>query len=156
MTKQNGGNGARDPLLEDIERRALLGLPEESEEDEAPELLDALRQPDTPKPARDLTLRGYIDTHDRPPAFEGIDGQPYTVAVDSEQTDDAARPFAAFLIFIRWAATGAGIMDHVESRDIAFGESAEDARDAALDLSLYEIKAELDAAIERKRTDMES
>jgi hypothetical protein len=42
-------------------------------------------------------------------------------------------------------------MDHVESGDIAFGEDADAARAAAYELSLYEVKAELDAAIERHR-----
>ena len=30
-------------------------------------------------PAKDLTFAGYVMTHDRVPAFEGSDGQPYTV-----------------------------------------------------------------------------
>jgi hypothetical protein len=46
-------------------------------------------------------------------------------------------------------------MDHVESRDVALGATEEDARRAALELSLYEVKAELDAAIQRKNQDLE-
>jgi hypothetical protein len=76
---------------------------------------------------------------------------PYTVDVDFEETGDPERPIAAFLIFIRWAETGAGIMDHVESADVAFGDTEEMARLAAHELSLYEVKAELDRAIERRR-----
>src|SRR5688500_1922899 len=104
----------------------------------------------------DLTLGGYIAKHDRPPAFEGIDGQPYTVDIDAEATDDAARPFAAFFVFLRWAGTGAGIMEHIESGDVAFGRDEEDAKAAALEISLYEVKAELDAAITRRRKELES
>ncbi len=120
-------------------------------------MLQLLRGDDAPaNPARDLTLGGYIDMHDRVPAFEGVDGQPYTVDIDTEATGDEARPWAAFLVFIRWAATGAGIMDHAESGNVAFGASAEEARRNALEMSLYEVKAELDAAIERKRRELEN
>jgi hypothetical protein len=103
----------------------------------------------------DATLGGYIAVHDRPPAFEGKDGQPYSVGVDVEETGDPERPYAAFLLFLRWAASGAGIMGHVESDDVAFGATAAEARQAALDLSLFEVRAELDAAIAR-REEMEA
>ncbi|MGH7552722.1 MAG: hypothetical protein ACREMQ_06800, partial [Longimicrobiales bacterium] len=109
----------------------------------------------TAEPARDVTLGGYIDLHNRVPAFEGSDGQPYTVDLDVEATGDPDRPYAAFLVFIRWAATGAGIMDHTESGDVAAGRTEADARRAALDLSLYEVKAELDAAIARRLATLE-
>lgn len=105
--------------------------------------------------ADDLTLAGYIAKHNRPPAFEGADGQPYTVDVDTEATDDPQRPFAAFFVFLRWAETGAGIMMHVESGDVAFGASEAAARAAALELTLYEVKEELDQAIRRKKTELE-
>src|SRR5688500_9452164 len=106
-------------------------------------------------PVSDLTLGGYIEKHNRPPAFEGVDGQPYTVDIDTEATNDPERPFAAFFVFLRWAETGAGIMMHVESDDIAFGGTEHDARAAALELSLYEVKEELDLAIRRKKTQLE-
>jgi hypothetical protein len=141
-------------LFERIEREALFRDPDEAEEE--PEV-DIIREAAGPHaeadraPAADLTLGGYLQMHDRPPAFEGVDGQPYTVDVETEATNDSRRPFAAFFVFVRWAATGAGIMEHVESDDVAHGASAEEARAAALDLTLYEVKLELDAAIERKR-----
>ena len=153
------GDGAAandgDELFEQIERRALFDMPED-EGDEAPvDVVDVLRGNGGEKPAHDVTLGGYIDTHNRVPAFEGMDGQPYTVDVATDETGDPARPFSAFLIFIRWAATGAGIMDHVESGDIAAGATEEEARQAAMELSLFEVKAELDAAIARRRLEME-
>jgi len=143
-------------LYDEVERRALFQLPEE-EQDEPVDLVHTLREGDllAPGGARDATLAGYIAMHDRPPAFEGCDGQPYTVDIDTEATNDPDRPFAAFFVFVRWAATGAGIMDHVETGDIAYGPTEAAAREAAMELSLYEIKAELDAAIERKRNDLE-
>lgn len=143
-------------LYGELERRALFDMPAEiPAEDVAPDLVDALRADgDSRQPARDMSLGGYIEMHDRVPAFEGSDGQPYTVDVDVEEVGDDGS-FAAFLVFIRWAATGAGIMDHVESGDVARGGTEEEARRAALDLSLYEIRAELDAAIERRRRALE-
>lgn len=141
-----------DDLLKRLEERALE---EAAEEVLVPEIdireqlgLDA-------KEAPDLTLGGYLAEHDRPPAFEGSDGQPYTVAVEVEETGDPARPYVAFLIFLRWAATGAGIMEHLESDDVAAGTTPTDAEHAALDLSLYEVKAILDQTIARRRADLE-
>ena len=139
-------------LYEDLERRALEGL--EDETDEAPDLLAALGT-DRPVEPVEATLGAYMDRHDRVPAFDGIDGQPYTVDVDVEETGDAANPYAAFFIFIRWAETGAGIMDHVESGNVAYGQTEEQAKMAAQELSLYEVKAELDRAIERRREALE-
>lgn len=104
-------------------------------------------------PAPDLTFAGYVETHDRVPAFEGSDGLPYTVDVDTERTSDPTRPWAAFLVFVRWAETGAGIMGHVLSEDVAWGGTEEEARLGALDLTMFELKTELDRAI-RRRADL--
>ncbi|MBI4410080.1 MAG: hypothetical protein HY561_10260 [Gemmatimonadetes bacterium] len=101
--------------------------------------------------APDLTLGGYLQEWGRPPGFSGSDGQPYSVAVDVDETGDPGRPYAAFLIFPRWADTGVAIMEHLESGDVAHGDTAAAARAAALELTLFQIKAELDAAIQRRR-----
>jgi hypothetical protein len=148
-------------LFEEVERRAFMELPAE-DDDDTPDDVDviaALRAPhgtaidDT---ALDMTLGGYVAKHTRPPSFEGSDGQPYTVDVDIEETGaGGARAYAAFLVFLRWAETGAGIMAHTESGDVAFGGTEAEARAHALELTLYEVKAELDAAIERKQKDLE-
>ncbi|HET9986842.1 MAG TPA: hypothetical protein VFQ38_24915 [Longimicrobiales bacterium] len=148
-----------DELLDALELRAMEHADEAAEAEPELKLLDVLSgAPPTDQEAsaaRDMTLGGYVAVHNRVPAFEGADGQPYTVDVDVEETGEPDRPFVAFLVFLRWAETGAGIMDHAESGDIGTGEDAEAARQAALDLSLYEVKAELDAAIERRRTERE-
>jgi hypothetical protein len=151
MTNERNGDGE---ILEEIERRALLAMDEE-EDDDGVDIIGTLSGRDVAEPATDLTLAGYIEKHDRVPAFEGSDSQPYTVDVAIDETGDPDRPFAAFLVFIRWAETGAGIMDHTESGDVAFGSSEDEARSAIGELSLYEVKAELDAAIARKRRDLE-
>jgi hypothetical protein len=146
-------NSDSDDLLKRLEERAL--------EDAAGEVLvpeidlrEALGLEANDAP--DLTLGGYMAEHDRPPSFEGADGQPYTVAIEVEETGDPDRPFVAFLLFLRWAATGAGIMEHVESDDVAVGASANEAEHAAFDLSLYEVKAALDQAIARRQAELEN
>lgn len=143
----------QDGLYEELERNALFGLTEDDDE-EQPDLIGSLTGADAAE-AKDMTLAGYVEEHNRAPAFEGADGQPYTVDVDVEEDRTLSPPWAAFLIFIRWAATGAGIMDHLESGDIARAPTEDEARRGAMDLSLYEIKAELDAAIARRREALE-
>jgi hypothetical protein len=155
--RHNGDRPAEDDLFEQIERRAFDALTDDDDDETADDLV-ALAGGDvadsTTEPAHDVSLGGYIEKHNRVPAFDGSDGQPYTVDIDVEHDEDEAA-FVSFLIFIRWAATGAGIMDHLESGDIARADTEDEARRAALDLSLYEIKAELDAAIARRRTALE-
>jgi hypothetical protein len=145
-------------LFEEVERRAFMELPDEDDPEDV-DVIAALRAPagtEVDATELDMTLGGYIAKHTRPPAFGGSDEQPYTVDMDTEETGQPGeRAFAAFLVFIRWAETGAGIMAHTESGDVAFGATEQEARDRALELTLYEVKAELDAAIERKRKDLE-
>jgi hypothetical protein len=142
-------------LFDDIERRALHDMTDQP--DDAEEESDVFAGLGTSREVDpvEATLGAYIERHDRVPAFEGIDGQPYTVDIDVEPPDEFHATYVAFFVFIRWAETGAGIMDHVESFDVATGETEEQARQAALDLSLYEVKAELDRAIERRREALE-
>ena len=146
-------NGNRDEILRRLEERAVRDAAERSAADAepTPDLIRELGGHGDEAPSPDLTFAGYVQTHDRVPAFAGSDGQPYTVDVDAEETGDPDRPWAAFLVFVRWAATGAGIMGHVTSEDVAYGPTEADAREAALELTLYELKAELDRAIERRR-----
>ena len=98
----------------------------------------------------DLTLGGYLREHGRPPAFEGSDGEPYSVDVAVDETGDPDFPYAAYFLFIRWAATGQGIMSHIESGDVARGRPQAEARDAPLEHSHYAINGELDATIARR------
>jgi hypothetical protein len=147
------GDHPSDYAYEELERKALFDLPDD-EDEEQPDLIGSLMGT-AEAGAKDMTLAGYVDEHNRAPAFEGVDGQPYTVDVDVEHDTGQTLPYAAFLIFIRWAATGAGIMDHVESGDIARAVTEDEARRAAMELSLYEVKAELDAAIARRKEALE-
>lgn len=101
------------------------------------------------EPAADTTLGGYFDVHDRPPAFEGVDGQPYTVALEIEKTGDLRAPYEGYLVFPRWAETGVGIVGHVESPTLLRERSTEAARDALGALPLVEVQRILDEAIQR-------
>lgn len=139
-----------DEIMRRLEERAVRDAAERSadEAEAVPDLVEELGGSGRDGPAPDLTFRGYVETHDRVPAFEGSDGQAYTVDIDTEQV--AADDWVAFLVFVRWAETGAGIMGHVTSDDVARGASEEAVRDAALDLTLFELKTELDRAIARR------
>ena len=91
-----------------------------------------------------------MDIHDRPPAFEGSDGQPYTVSIEIEKTPDLRAPFLGYLVYPRWAATGLGIVGHVQT-EVLCRESGRDAAERFLrGLSLERLKALLDDAIARK------
>lgn len=99
----------------------------------------------------DATLGGYFRTHNRPPAFEGLDGQPYTVSIEVERTPDLRAPWHGFLVFPRWAETGVGITGHVETPILWKGSSQEDVIRDAGSTSLFRVKELLDDAIRRKR-----
>ena len=103
----------------------------------------------------DATLGGYFREHDRPPAFEGVDGHPYTVSIEAERTPDLRAPWEGYLVFLRWAATGVGVVGHVESPTLWRGRSEDDVRREAGASSLAQVKAWLDEAItlRRRRTE---
>lgn len=97
----------------------------------------------------DATLGGYFGHHDRPPAFEGTDGQPYTVSIEVEKTPDLAAPYHGYLVFPRWAETGLGIVGHLETPTLFQTRTRQEAVSRAEELSLDEVKRLLDEAIER-------
>ena len=98
----------------------------------------------------DDTLGGYLAQHNRPPAFEGSDGNPYTVSPEVEKTPNLPAPYAGFLVFPRWAQTGAGIMGHLETPILLEEASKEDAQRKLGALSLQRVKTLLEEAILRK------
>ena len=101
------------------------------------------RDPD----GKDSTLGGYLRTHSRPPGFEGIDGAPYTVSPEAEQTPSLDAPYEGYLVFPRWASTGAGIVGHVETPTLVRGRSRQEVLEALGSLPLEEVKTLLDSAI---------
>lgn len=107
--------------------------------------------PVSPEGADDTTLGGYAGVHGRAAAFEGSDGEPYTVAVEAERGDDPERPWAAYLVFLRWSATGSAVMGHLETDDLARGATEAEARAALEAFPLTHVRAILDESIRARR-----
>lgn len=101
----------------------------------------------------DATLGGYFRTHDRPPGFEGADGQPYTVSIEADRTPDLRAPWEGYLVFPRWAATGLGIVGHVETPVLWRGADREAVVAEAGDTPLLQIQVWLNRAIEASQSD---
>ncbi|MFL5540838.1 MAG: hypothetical protein ACJ8J0_17735 [Longimicrobiaceae bacterium] len=104
--------------------------------------------PVTPEGVSDETLGGYQAVHGRAAAFTGCDGEPYTVGVE---TDESEEPPAAYLVFVRWAQTGTAVMGHLETPDLATAATPDEARAALEALPLARVREILDETIRRKR-----
>jgi len=109
----------------------------------------------TDQPAVDETLGGYMEHHRRPPAFEGADGYPYTVSVEVEKTPDLLSPFAGYLVFPRWARTGAGIVGHVETPFLLRGKTREEVASRLKAMTLVEVNEHLGKAIRTRKKETE-
>jgi hypothetical protein len=96
------------------------------------------------------TVGGYTAVHARPPAFEGKDGTSYSVEVMTDETGDASRPWAGYLMFIRWRAGDPVAMGHVETGYLRFGATEKDARAAVGAMQLNEALAELNSALDAR------
>jgi hypothetical protein len=103
--------------------------------------------------AADTTLGGYQEVHERPPAFSGSDGQPYTASVEIESVENLAAPYVAYLVFPRWAETGLGIVGHLETPVLCEGRSRDEVQERVHALPLTEVKRLLDEAIQGKYGD---
>lgn len=110
--------------------------------------------PITPEGTSDETLGGYQAVHGRAAAFEGCDGEPYTAAVETDASDeDPALPWAAYLVFVRWAQTGSAVMGHIETGDLATAATEDEARAALEALPLARVRQILDETIRRRAAD---
>jgi len=88
----------------------------------------------------DTTLGGYFRVHNRPPAYEGPDGHPYTVSLEVEKTGNLRTPCAGYLVFPRWAETGVGIVGHVETSTLVECATSEEVMDRLGALTLIEVQ----------------
>jgi len=109
--------------------------------------------PIAPEGVTDTTLGGYLAVHGRAAAFQGCDGEPYTVAVETDAGDDPSAPWSAYLVFVRWAQTGTAIMGHLETPDLAAAPTEDQARAALEELPLERVREILDETIRRKAAD---
>lgn len=99
----------------------------------------------------DSTLGGYMDVHDRPPAFEGSDGRAYTAAVFVDESAAADGRFGASLLFVQWSEAGDHPIGHLETPYLAFGDTPGQADAAIRCLTLHDVKRYLDQAIVEAR-----
>jgi hypothetical protein len=95
----------------------------------------------------DGTLGGYLRMHDRPPAFEGPDGHPYSVSIEVEKTGDLVSPHHGYLVFPKWALTGIGIVGHAESPTLIRSRSSAEAQKFLEALELGAVRAILEGAL---------
>jgi len=93
------------------------------------------------------TIGGYMAVHSRPAAFEGHDGVSYSVEIVSDETGEAARPYAAYLLFVRWRAGDPVASGHLETDYLEYSESEADAIAKVGAMKLSEVRAALDALI---------
>lgn len=108
--------------------------------------------PEPPDEAPDGTLGGYLSLHRRPPAFLGSDGYPYTVSMETEKTPNLLAPFCAYLVFPRWAPTGAGILGHLETPTLRECRSRQEAEAFLGSLTLRQVQALLEEALKAAST----
>jgi hypothetical protein len=95
----------------------------------------------------DLTLGGYMATHERAAAFGGSDGQAYSVGIYVDEEPDGRGRYGAALLFVRWSAAGDRPVGHVETPVLAWGRTPAEAEERIKGLSLYDVKTALDEAI---------
>jgi hypothetical protein len=96
---------------------------------------------------QDGTLGGYLQVHNRPPAYDGPDGHPYTVSIEVERTGNLVTPYLGYLVFPRWAQTGVGIVGHVETPPLVECKSQAEAEERLGTLTLLEVQEFLEAAV---------
>jgi len=99
------------------------------------------------EPSADGTLGGYLAAHDRPPAYHGPDGHPYTVSLEVERTGNLVTPYLGYLVFPRWAQTGVGIVGHVETPTLVECRSEAEVEERLGRLTLLEVQELLEAAV---------
>jgi hypothetical protein len=101
----------------------------------------------------DATFGGYLEVHDRPPAFEGADGAAYSADVYVDDEPDTRGRYGGAILFVRWSPDGTRPTGHVETPYLGFGATPGEASAVVRALSLHEVKDHLDRAIRARRED---
>lgn len=97
------------------------------------------------------TIGGYAAVHDRPAAFEGSDGFSYSVELMAEETPGESAPWAAFILFVKWARLGAQTPEgHLETDYLVTAGSEAEARAALGETPLADVNALLDRLIAQR------
>jgi hypothetical protein len=100
------------------------------------------------------TIGGYMAVHDRPAAFEGSDGLSYSVEIVTDTSGERQRPFAAYLLFVRWGHGDPVASGHLETEFLAFATTEEEARKMVGAIPLNEVKVKLDGLITARRAEL--
>jgi len=104
--------------------------------------------PPDPSKGDESTIGGYMAVHARPAAFQGSDGLSYSVAIETDKTDDESRPFGAYFLFVQWRRLGSqGVEGHLETPFLAWGATRAEAQATLGGMALGEVKAILDDLI---------
>lgn len=99
------------------------------------------------------TIGGYMAVHQRPAAFEGPDGRAYSVDLAVYPTGESARPFGAFLLFVRWSVGGQPALDgHVESDYLVYADTEAAALTKLGTMSLSSVRETLSAILKAEVT----
>ncbi len=93
------------------------------------------------------TIGGYMAVHSRPAAFEGHDGVSYSVEIVADETGEPARPYAGYLLFVRWRAGDPVASGHLETDYLEYGESEAVTIAKVGAMRLSEVRATLDSLI---------
>jgi hypothetical protein len=107
--------------------------------------------PPDPSKGDPNTIGGYMAVHDRPAAFEGSDGASYSVEIVTDTSGEKERPFAAYLLFVRWGHGDPVASGHLETEFLAFATTEDDARKIVGAMLLNEVKLRLDQLITENR-----
>jgi hypothetical protein len=110
--------------------------------------------PPDPSKGDPNTIGGYMAVHDRPAAFEGSDGASYSVEIVTDTSGEKDKPYAAYLLFVRWREGDPVASGHLETDFLAFATTEDDARRMVGAMLLNEVKTQLDALIKARRTEM--
>jgi hypothetical protein len=110
--------------------------------------------PPDPSKGDPNTIGGYMAVHDRPAAFEGSDGASYSVEIVTDTSGEKDRPYAAYLLFVRWREGDPVASGHLETGFLAFATTEDEARKLVGAMLLNEVKTQLDALIQARRTEM--
>jgi hypothetical protein len=93
------------------------------------------------------TVGGYTAVHARPPAFEAKDGTSYSVEVMTDETGDPERPWAGYLLFVKWRQGDPVASGHVETGYLHFASTEEEAKEKTGAMQLNDALAELNRSI---------
>lgn len=103
--------------------------------------------PPDPSKGDERTLGGYMAVHSRPAAFEGVDGASYSADILTDTTGDAAAPWGAFLVFVRWGRGEPEVTGHLETPFIVTGATEAAVRQSVASMQLATVKATLDGLL---------